>query len=319
MIRVISRWWWGPKTGGQLWRKDRCVRSYDSTEIRYTLLGAPDAPVVTLCAGFLCPDTYWKYLVPVLVDRHRVLVWNYRGIGVSGLPRNPGFHAYAIDDDELSIEANARDLSVVLDHAGIDRTALVGHSMGVQVILECFRQFPERVTALVALAGPYRSPLRTFYGTDISARLAPIALPMLHALPRVTLLAWRALMLNPLNTAIGQRLARVIGPRTKAEDMRGYFEHLSMTDPLIATKMIRGMHNNSAEDLLSKIDVPVLIVHGTADPFTPLVVAQDMEREIAGAKLVVVDGAAHTLPLEYPSEVGAEVLAFVDAAINRTS
>jgi pimeloyl-ACP methyl ester carboxylesterase len=91
-----------------------------------------------------------------------------------------------------------------------------------------------------------------------------------------------------------------------------------MTDPLIATKMIRGMHNNSAEDLLPKIDVPVLIVHGTADPFTPLVVAQDMEREIPGAKLVVIDGAAHTLPIEYPAEVGAEATAFLDRSLSRS-
>ena len=316
---MISRWWWGPKTAGQIWRKDRWVRSYDGTKIRYALLGDPGAPVVALCAGFLCPDTYWKYLVPVLSERHRVLVWNYRGIGVSDLPRNPGFHAYAIDDAELSIEANARDLSFVLDDAGIEQATLIGHSMGVQVILESFRQFPERVTALVALSGPYRTPLRTFYGTDISARLAPIALPLLHALPRVTLLAWRALMLNPLNTAIGQRVARVIGPRTKPDDMRGYFEHLSLIDPLIATKMIRGMHSNSAEDLIAKIDVPVLIVHGTADPFTPLVVAEEMEREIPGAELVVIDDAAHTLPIEYPSEVGAEVLAFLDRVLSPTA
>jgi pimeloyl-ACP methyl ester carboxylesterase len=123
-------------------------------------------------------------------------------------------------------------------------------------------------------------------------------------------------MRNPFNHTLGQRIARVIGPRAKAEDMTGYFEHLSMTDPLIATKMIRGMHNNSAEDVLAKIDVPVLIVHGTADPFTPLVVAQEMEREIGGAKLVVVDGAAHTLPIEYPDEVGAEVLAFLDGVVS---
>ena len=43
-----------------------------------------------------------------------------------------------------------------------------------------------------------------------------------------------------------------------------------------------------------------------------------MEREIPDAKLVVIEGAAHTLPIEYPSEVGAEVLAFLDAALSRS-
>ena len=172
------------------------------------------------------------------------------------------------------------------------------------------------MSALVAIAGPYRTPLRTFYGTDLTARLAPVALPLLHAFPRITLLAWRALLRNPLNYALGVHIARVIGSRAKAEDMTGYFEHLSMTDPLIAAKMIRGMHAHSAEDLLAKIAVPVLIVHGTADPFTPLEVAKDMEREIPGAKLVVIKGAAHTLPIEYPAEVSSEVRDFLSAALD---
>jgi pimeloyl-ACP methyl ester carboxylesterase len=315
---LIARWWHGPKKAGELWHKDRWVRSFDSTKIRYTSLGPRDAPAVALCAGFVCPDTYWKYIVPALTDRFRVLVWNYRGIGVSELPRAPGFHAYAIADEDLTIEANARDLECVLDHAGIDHAALVGHSMGVQVVLESYRRFPHRVDAMVCIAGPYRTPLRTFYRTDLSARLAPVALPLMHLLPRVTLLGWRALLRNPLAYPVGVLLARAIGPRAKREDMQGYFEHLSMLDPLILAKMVRGMHAHSAEDVLAKIDVPVLILHGTADPFTPLSIAKEMEREIRSAKLVAYEGGAHTLPIEFRDEVGAEVRAFLAGALTRS-
>lgn len=313
---MISRWWWGPKTGGEIWPKDRSVRSFDGTAIRYTLLGPRDAPTVALCAGFLCPDTYWRYLVPALQSEYQLLVWNYRGIGVSELPRWPGFHALAISDEELGIEANVKDLDVILGVESIDECALVGHSMGVQVALESYRRFPERIVALVLLAGPYRTPLRTFYGTDLSARLAPIALPLLHALPRVTLLAWRGLVHNPLAFHAG-RAVRAIGPKAKAADMVGYFDHVSMVDPLIAAKMIRGMHAHSAEDLLEKIDAPVLICHGTADPFTPLTVAKEMEERIPSARLVVLENGSHTLPIEYPDEISAEVLPFLKDAFSR--
>jgi pimeloyl-ACP methyl ester carboxylesterase len=159
---MISRWWWGPKSGGEIWPKDRWIRSFDGTKIRYTLLGPPTAPFVAFCAGFLCPDTYWRYLVPALVDSCRVLVWNYRGVGVSELPRWPGYHAYAISDDELGIEASARDLEQILEAEGIDRCVLVGHSMGAQVILEAYRRHPEHVAGLVSIAGAYETPLRTF-------------------------------------------------------------------------------------------------------------------------------------------------------------
>lgn len=311
----LARWWWRPKTGGQLWPKDRTIRSFDGTRIRYTMLGPVHGPVVVFNAGFLCPDSYWKYLVPGLTDTFRVLVWNYRGVGVSELPRDPGFHAMKITDDELSIEANARDLKVLLDYEGVERAAMVGHSMGVQTCFEAYRRYADRVAAIVSLAGPYRSPLRTFYGTDLSARVAPATLPLLHLFPRGTLLAWRKLIRSPLSFPVGRHLLRAAGPRARAADMRGYFEHLAMCDPLIAAKMIRGMHDHSAEDLLADVDVPVLIVHGTADPFTPPRVARTMGERLPKAEVVWVDGASHTLPIEHPREILQAMRPFLAEAL----
>lgn len=311
---MISRWWYGPHRAGQLWEKDRRVVSFDGTEIRYTTKGPADAPTVVLCAGFVCPDTYWKYLVPALQDDHRVVVWNYRGIGVSGLPRSPGFHAREIAEDELSIENNAKDLEVILDAEGVEGAALIGHSMGCQVIFEAYRRRPPRYRALVTIAGPYRTPLRTFYGTDISARIAPFTLPLVHLLPRATLLAWRALFSSPLAYPVGARVLRAIGPNAKADDMQGYFDHLATLDPLIVGKMVRGMHDHDASDVLPTIRVPVLILHGTSDPFTPLVVAQQMERAIGSAKLVAFEGGSHTLPIEFPAEIAGEIRTFLSSA-----
>ncbi len=287
------------------------MRSFDGATIRYCVRGS-SGPVVALCAGFVCADSYWKYLVPALETDHRVIVFNYRGIGVSELPRPPGFHTHAIRPDDLSIEVNAKDLRAILDAEGVDQAALIGHSMGVQVILEAYEQYAGRVAALVSIAGPYETPLRTFYGTDASARLAPVALPLLHLLPRLSLLAWRGIVNSPLSYDAG-RLARAIGSRTKRSDMTGYFDHVSRIDPLIISKMIRGMHAHSAESLLPKIDVPVLICHGTADPFTPIGVAREMADRIRGAKLVVFEDGSHTLPIEYPDEIASEVRAFLSS------
>ena len=312
---MIGRWLWGPKVGGQVWPKDRHVPSFDGTQIRYTLLGPRDAPVVSLCAGFLCPDTYWMHIAPRLTDRFRVLVWNYRGVGVTELPRRPGFHAVRVRNKDLTIEANARDLRAILDIEDVGRTVVVGHSMGTQTALEAYEQEPARVAGIVSIAGAYTSPLRTFYGTDIGARLAPVGLPLLHALPRVTLLAWRALLMSPVAFPLGRHVLRAIGPGAEREDMLGYFDHLSRSDPLIAAKMIRGMHGHSAEDLLAKIDVPVLILHGTADPFTPPDVARQMAEAIPDAELVLLEGGSHTLPIERPDEIVASLRPFLERAL----
>lgn len=314
---MLGRWWWRPNTEGQLWPKDRSIRSFDGTRIRYTILGPADGPIVTTCAGFLCPDTFWKYLVPGLTPRYRVLVWNYRGVGVSDLPRNPGFHAVNLSPKDLSVEANAKDLGVILDQEGITDTVLIGHSMGVQTALEAYRRFPQPVAGLVSLAGTYRSPLRTFYGTDLSARIVPVALPLLHVFPRATLLLWRALIRSPASYPAARHLLRATGPGVRPGDLTGYFEHLSMSDPLIGAKMIRGMHEHSAEDLLGEIDVPVLVCHGTADPFTPPRVARAMIDRIPEAEVAWVEEGSHTLPIEQPDEILRPLEAFLGKAFAR--
>ena len=52
--------------------------------------------------------------------------------------------------------------------------------------------------------------------------------------------------------------------------MAGYFEHLAMLDPLIAAKMVEACTATRPKTCCRRSDVPVLILHGTADPFTPL-------------------------------------------------
>ncbi|MEX0875019.1 MAG: alpha/beta hydrolase [Actinomycetota bacterium] len=131
----------------------------------------------------------------------------------------------------------------------------------------------------------------------------------------MSLLGWRALVHNPLSYHAG-RWVKAIGPQAKAEDMTGYFDHVSMVDPLIAAKMIRGMHTHSAEDLLETIDVPVLIVHGTDDPFTPISVAKEMAERVPNAGLVVIENGSHTLPIEVPEEIVGELKPFLKAVFS---
>ena len=46
-------------------------------------------PAMVLCDGLGCDGFAWKYLKPLLARRHRVLHWNYRGHGQSGMPSDP--------------------------------------------------------------------------------------------------------------------------------------------------------------------------------------------------------------------------------------
>ena len=67
---------------------------------------------------------------------------------------------------------------------------------------------------------------------------------------------------------------------------------------------------------MAEIRVPVLIAHGTRDPFTPIAVAREMADRIPDAKLVVFDRGSHTLPIEYPDEIARAMRPFLERAFS---
>jgi len=294
---------------GTLFPKDRCVVSFDGTHIAYGLMGQGPATVV-LCAGYCCPDNFWKYLAPALAKKYQVLIWNYRGSGASGMPREPGYRARNYTVEDFKLERYAQDLEAILDHENIPEVVLVGHSMGTQVALETYRLMPRRVRALVSITGPYASAIQTFYNTTIAPRVFPIASSVLSRLPSGRKQVWKAIFRSPLPHPLAQRFG-ALGPMTKQEDMKSYYEHLAELDPLIVLKMAQAMHEHSAEDLLRKINVPTLVIVGERDNFVPPWLGNVMASRIPIAELLTVPGGTHGTIIENPRLVNRTVVDFL--------
>src|SRR3977135_3053357 len=63
---------------------------------------------------------------------------------------------------------------------------------------------------------------------------------------------------------------------------------------------------------LPKIDVPVLVLHGTADRILPFeVTAARLPALIADCTLVPVEGGPHNIAWTYPEEVNSALLRFL--------
>ncbi len=300
--------------GGTIFPKDRCIVSFDGTHIAYTIKGR-SGPVVAVNAGYCCPDNFWRYLAPALAKKYRVLIWNYRGCGLSGMPREPGHRARNYTVEDFALDRYARDLKAILDHENIRECILLGHSMGVQVALESYRLMPDRVRAMVAITGPYASPLTTFYNTTFVPRLFPAARWMLSKLPTAVRPAWRALFRSPIPHPLAVQLG-ALGPKTSHEDMRPYYDHMALMDPQVMLKMAEAMHKHSAEDVLRKIKVPTLIVVGERDNFIPPWLGQVMASRIAIAELVTIPEGTHGTIIEDPKMVNRSVLDFLQRHLN---
>lgn len=298
-----------PDRGGHLWPKDREVVGPDGTVIRYTVRGPGGAPAVVCCAGFLCPDNFWRDIGPRLARDRRVVVLNYRGVGASsearGGDRPPSARDYTLD-------RLAGDVACVLDRERIEHATVVGHSMGVQVALALWRAHPQLVGRLALIAGPGSSPFRTWYGLRHGAAAFPLVSMAVPALPRVVSgPAMRALEL-PGAMAVA-RAIHALGPRTPLEGMRDYREHMGRVDPRTAIWTARGMHAFDAGPWLHEVDVPTLVMAGDADAWAPVTVGEDLAGRIPGARLVVVEEASHALPIEFPELVLTQLRALIDA------
>lgn len=295
--------------GGTLFPKDRCIVSPDGTHIAYTIKGK-SGPVIALCAGYCCPDNFWKYLAPALARRYRVLIWNYRGCGVSGMPREPGYRARNYSVSDFMLDRYALDLRAILDHERVDSVILLGHSMGTQVALETYRLMPSRVRAIVSITGPYASAIQTFYNTTIAPRVFPAVRATLGRLPASVKPVWRAFFRSQYAHPLAVKLGAV-GAQTQADDMRGYYDHMADMDPLVMLKMAEAMHAHSAESLLTSIKVPVLIVVGERDNLVPPWLGHVMASRIPTAEMLTVPAGSHGAIIENPRLVNRTVLDFL--------
>lgn len=296
-----------------LFPKDRRVAASDGTPLAYTVLGDGPAVPVVLASGWSCPDAYWAALAPYLAERgHRVVLPDTRGHGASGLPRDPGPRARNLRAEDFTLARVARDLLEVCDDAGIAHAVFVGHSMGVQTILDAFRQARERVRALVAVAGAYENPMRTFAGLPFADALYPLGRVAVQAAPRAALPVYRWLLTRHRFAHWGAVRMRAAAPTIAFEPFRAYLSHLASRDPLILFKLLEGMRTHSAADVLPTIDVPFLILAGSKDWFCPPRIQKRMHELVAGSELVWFDEGHHTLPLDDPDGVCAAVGAFLD-------
>jgi pimeloyl-ACP methyl ester carboxylesterase len=254
------------------------------------------------CDGILCDGFIWKYLWNDLAELCDVAHWHYRGHGRSGAP---------VDPTKIDIAQHARDLHAVREHVGDPPCVLLGHSMGTQVCLEEWRLFPKNVKGIVLLCGSYGKVTQSFRGMPILDAILPKLMSVVDKQPDLVRAIWSRI--PPEMAFRAAMLAGDVDPdNVRREDMLPYLKHMTHVDFAMFLKMLRAAGDHSAEEYLAQIDVPVLIVAGEKDTFTPGSLSQWMAEQIPGSELLVVPAGTHVAPIEQPELVGARIKAFVE-------
>lgn len=281
-------------------RESFCVTE-DGARLWYEVRGEGDETPAVLLDGLGCDGFIWRYLWAPLTARRRVLHWNYRGHGRSGL---------ATDATRIGVEYICDDLERLMGTAGLDRAVLLGHSMGVQMALEFHRRHPERVKGLVLICGSYGTPLDTWHDHSLLRLAFPTIKRAVERAPELARVLVSRVLRMPIALEVGIR-AELNTELIKRSDFAPYVEHLATMHPLAFVRTLDSLKDHSALDHLPQVDVPTIVIGGEGDRFTPVWLSQRMAELIPHAEHVFIPGGTHTAPLERPNLVNAAVERFL--------
>jgi pimeloyl-ACP methyl ester carboxylesterase len=278
------------------------VTAEDGARIAYRVYGAGE-PTVLLSNGIGCNQAYVDHLIRDLAQRHRTVIWDYRGHVDSDPPADPR---------ELTVEVCLQDLHAVAQAIGAERTVLAGFSMGVQIGLEYLHRHPQGICGFLALLGTYEYPLRSFFHMGrLGERVVPGLLRAVRSQPELMQRVWSTVLSGPWVFPAAQLLV-LNRKAARRDDFESWRRHLAGTrvETFLQLGIYLGAHS-AAHALEAAARIPCLIVAGDRDNFTPIRVCRRMHERIPGSEWVEICGASHGGLFEFPEQINPRVLEFM--------
>lgn len=283
------------------------VESFDGTMLHVEEAGS--GPAIVLVHGYSLNLTLWHYQIRDLASRYRLVLYDQRGHGRSETAKG----------GDWSLDALSRDLDAVIAAAGDGPVVVVAHSMGGMALLTYCATFPEALGPKVAgivlvdtTAADVMPGMLPFLPRRIRAALQGIQEAGVRAVvsldrPSVDRLRRRA-------NDLGWLAVRTMGFGAHASPAHVAFVETMLAETPVETWMglLPAVAGVDATEALEKIDVPALVIVGTADRLTPPGAAERIVKGIKGARLGKIAGAGHMSMLESPQTFNARLRAFVD-------
>jgi pimeloyl-ACP methyl ester carboxylesterase len=213
------------------------------------------------------------------------------GIAQYLLSRLPGVKYRA----PYTLRDMAQDAVGLLDALGIDRAHVVGASMGGAIAQEMALHFRSRLhtlTAIMSTTGNPKLPRPTRAAFAVLLRRAPLER---EAFLKFYVDTWRVLSgdVMPFDAE-----------RTRRTGLATYERGVNPAG--VGRQLAAIVASGDRHRALRSVDVPALVIHGTADPLVRYPAALDLCAAIRGATLVPIAGMGHALPRQaWPRMVDA--------------
>ena len=286
------------------------VRSADGVRLHTEVFGPKDGYPIVLAHGITCAIRVWAYQIADLAKDYRVIAFDHRGHGRSGVPKRSGY----------SLDYLAADLDAVLDAALApgERAVIAGHSMGGIAITSWSERYPSRVSQCadgVALINTTTGDLLRH------VQFLPVPEALADARVRTVGTVLKTFGAAPLLRAVDRPSRRFVSSMAVGRDAdpavaEFIYELFTSTPPAGRGGWARSLVDSLGPRHigLQNLTVPTLVIGSEKDRLLPMV----SSRRIAGAApnlaaFVELSGG-HCAMLERPDEVNDQLRWLIEYA-----
>lgn len=262
--------------------------------------GRGDLPTLVLAHATGFCGGVWEPIVPALSERFRVVTYDQRGHGDSDKP-----------DTVYDWAAFAADLAGLVDALGVGPVLAAGHSKGGAAVAGVAARHPGRLSRIVLLDPVLVPPPVPGEDRVSSVRLAAGA--------RRRREVWES------REGLAESLAaRPPFSTWRREFVEAYARH--GTEPTgdgrirlkcpgeIEARVYEGAAGSSSLEFLRDLRIPALLVAGEESDVLPPALARLAESTAPGARLVVLPGVGHFVPMEAPERTVELLTGFLAGA-----
>ncbi len=183
----------------------------------------------------------------------------------------------------------AADGMAILDDLGIERAHIFGSSMGGMIVQQMAIDHPGKVLSVTSVMSTTGEPQYGVPDPDAIGGLASIMVPAETREERIE---------------SGVALAKLIGSPSQWDESRARERAAAQVDRSYdpggtARQLLAILASGSRAEGLRKLDVPMMVLHGDADPLVNISGGRRTAELVPGAELRVMEGMGHDLPPAY--------------------
>lgn len=257
---------------------------------------------VVLIHGYPLSSASWEKQIPVLLDAgYRVIAYDRRGFGKSSQPTS-GYN----------YDTFAADLHELVTHLKLKHFALVGFSMGGGEVARYIGKYGSKdVSKAVIMGGVPPYLLKTDDNPEGVDGAVFEGIQKTVAADRYAFFS--EFFKNFYNTDVN------LGKRVSEQAVQASWNVASIASATASLACVPAWHEDFRKDV-EKIDVPTLVVHGSADRIVPFASAGERTAKLVkGAELVVIKDGPHNLAWTHADEVNAALTQFLAKGAAKTA